>query len=255
MENFVTDAINIKTYPLSENDNIVVMLSRKNGLIRGVAKGVKRPKSKLGGRMQVLVANKLLLRKGRNLDTITQAQALNTFSKLRQDLDKLTYSMYLAEIVGIFCEENLNTEKIYDDFYVTLENISNADNKVQILLSVLKFQLHFMTSLGLGIELNNCLFCNAKIPENPLFSHTDGGVVCLRCQDKILQKIKIPTKVRDFLNELSCVEVFKKTKYYDLANEKVTQICFNLLKQYIQRQSSKKIKSLGVFENAGAFNF
>ncbi|MBQ2611996.1 recombination protein O N-terminal domain-containing protein, partial [bacterium] len=81
MQNFTTDAINLKTYPLSDSDKIIVMYSKDKGLIKGVAKGVKRPKSKLGARMDLLVANKLMLYKGKNLDTICQAVALNTFNK------------------------------------------------------------------------------------------------------------------------------------------------------------------------------
>ena len=58
MNNFVTDAINLKSYNLSESDKIIVMYSKDKGLIRGVAKGVQKPKSKLGARMDLLVANK-----------------------------------------------------------------------------------------------------------------------------------------------------------------------------------------------------
>ena len=70
MQNYSTDAINIKTYPISEYDNIVVMFSKDMGLIRGVAKGVKRPKSKLGAASQALVANSLVMSQRRNLDII-----------------------------------------------------------------------------------------------------------------------------------------------------------------------------------------
>ena len=66
MNNFVTDAINLKAYNLSEADKIIVMYSKDKGLIRGVAKGVKKPKSKLGARMDLLVANKLMLYKGKH---------------------------------------------------------------------------------------------------------------------------------------------------------------------------------------------
>ena len=62
---FVTDAINLKAYNLSESDKIIVMYSKDKGLIRGVAKGVKKPKSKLGARMDLLVANTLMLHKGK----------------------------------------------------------------------------------------------------------------------------------------------------------------------------------------------
>ena len=90
---FVCDAINLKSYPLSESDKIVVMYSKEKGLIKGVAKGVKKPKSRLGARMDSLVANRLMLNKGRNMNTICQAEALNAVSKSRKDVDKLCYSI------------------------------------------------------------------------------------------------------------------------------------------------------------------
>ena len=53
MQNFTTDAINLKSYNLSESDKIIVMYSKDKGIIRGVAKGVKKSTSKLGGRMDI----------------------------------------------------------------------------------------------------------------------------------------------------------------------------------------------------------
>ncbi|MBE7706315.1 MAG: DNA repair protein RecO [Cyanobacteria bacterium SIG30] len=247
MENFVTDAINIKTYPLSEHDNIVLMFSRQ-GLIKGVAKGVKRPKSKLGARMQVLVANKLMLHKGRNLDTICQAQALNTFNKLRYDFDKLSYGMYLGELVSIFCKENSNSEEIYDIFYMTLEKISESSSKTEILLYVLKFQLKFMQILGYGIELKKCSICGCTIEENPIFLVDEGCVLCKKCEYKSLNKTKIPTKIRDFLSTIMDAKIEDKTIYDELVNEKICKTCFDLLKKYIDKQSPTSIKTLKILE-------
>ncbi len=246
MEDFVTDAINIKTYPLSENDNIVLMLTRQKGLIRGVAKGVKRPKSKLGARMQILVANKLMLRKGRNLNTISQAQAINTFNKLRSDLDKLTYSMYLAELISAFCEENAASEDIYELFYSVLEQISLSNSKTAILLNVLKFQLKFMQVLGYGVELNSCLMCGCEVIEDTIFSITQGGIVCEMCQDKTGYKTKMPKKILGFLKEILGADINTKTKYDDIVNDIVCERCFGLLKRYIESRSPKRIKSLDV---------
>ena len=58
-------------------------------LIKGVAKGIKKPKSKLGARMDLLVANSLQLLKGRSMDTILQAQTVNHFRKTREDVQLL----------------------------------------------------------------------------------------------------------------------------------------------------------------------
>ena len=84
-EQFTTNVINLKSYNISEADKIMVMYSKDNGLIKGVAKGIKKPKSKLGARMDLLVANSLQLLKGRSMDTIIQAQTLNNFKKTREN--------------------------------------------------------------------------------------------------------------------------------------------------------------------------
>ena len=78
-ESFTVDSINLKSYPLNENDKIIVMYSKEYGLMRAVAKGIKKSKSKLGASMDMMVANKILLSQGKNLDIICQAQGLNSF--------------------------------------------------------------------------------------------------------------------------------------------------------------------------------
>mgnify|MGYP002770368043 CR=1 FL=1 len=97
MNNYVTEAINLKSYNLNDADKIIVMYSKDNGLIKGVAKGIKKPKSKLGARMDLLVANSLQLLKGRSMDTIVQAQTVNHFRKTREDMDKLMLSSYISQ--------------------------------------------------------------------------------------------------------------------------------------------------------------
>lgn len=151
---FITDAINLKSYNLSESDKIIVMYSKEKGLIRGVAKGVKKPKSKLGARMDLLVANTLMLHKGKNLDTICQAEVVNSFYKTRQDIDKICYSMYVTEVVHNFgIEDDPCSSIIYDLLYKTLNAISKAESKVEILLAVIKFQLKMMVESGFQLNL------------------------------------------------------------------------------------------------------
>ena len=170
MNNFVTDAINLKAYNLSEADKIIVMYSKDKGLIRGVAKGVKKPKSKLGARMDLLVANKLMLYKGKNLDRICQAEALNTFHKTRQNMDKIFYSMYISEVVSNFgVEDDPCSNEVYDLLYKALDKISNAADIVEIMIAVIKFQLKMMLISGLGLEFDTCLCCGHNIKEENMF--------------------------------------------------------------------------------------
>ena len=250
MNNFVTDAINLKSYNLSESDKIIVMYSKEKGLIRGVAKGVKKPKSKLGARMDLLIANKLMLYRGKNLDRICQAEALNTFNKTRQNMDKIFYSMYITEIVNNFgVEDDPCSNEIYDILYKALDKISNADDIVEVLISVIKFQLKMMQIAGFGIELDSCLCCEKHIgDENMYFSSQMGGIICSECNEKYKIQTVLHYKLRDFLNACLQYDFDYVSEYDKKANEKVCNVCFELLKEYINKHSSKKFNSTNLLQ-------
>lgn len=250
METFVTDAINLKSYNLSESDKIMVMYSRDRGLIRGVAKGVKKPKSKLGARMDLLVANKLMLHKGRNLDTISQAEALNTFNATRRNMDKIFYSMYISEVVNNFgIEDDPCSSVVYDLLYEALSTISKADDKVKIIIAVLKFQLKMMRVSGFSLELDKCLCCGNPIEnESMYFSGRLGGVVCKECNSHYGLTDVMHYKLRDFLSVLANSEFDSTSEYEEKANEKICLVSFELLKSYINAHSVKKFNSTTILQ-------
>lgn len=248
MNNLVTDAINLKSYNLSEADKIVVMYSKEKGLIRCVAKGVKRPKSKLGARMDSLIANRIMLHEGKNLGTICQAEALNTFKDSRKDFDKLTYSSYISEVVSIFgVEDDPSSKEIYELFYKALDRISNSKSKKDVMIAVIKFQLKMMLIAGFGLEFDSCLCCREQIlDEDMYFSIQMGGVVCAECNETLGVKLRLHHKMRDFLQAMMQFDFNYESDFDKKATEKVCDVCLNLLNEFIQSHSSKKIKSLSV---------
>ncbi|MBW4466824.1 MAG: DNA repair protein RecO [Pegethrix bostrychoides GSE-TBD4-15B] len=90
--------INLKSSPLGESDRLLTILSSEYGLLRAVAPGARKHRSSLGGRSSLFVVNQLLIAKGRSLDKIVQAESLQSFPKISQDLAKLTAAQYLAEL-------------------------------------------------------------------------------------------------------------------------------------------------------------
>lgn len=253
--NFVTDAINLKSYNLSESDKIVVMYSKDKGLIRGVAKGVKKTKSKLGARMDLLVANTLMLHKGRNLNTICQAEVVNSFYKTRQDMDKICYSMYVTEVVNNFgIEEDPCSENVYNLLYSTLDTISTAGSKVEIMLAVIKFQLKMMIESGFSIELDKCLCCHNEVgDETMFFVPALGGIVCSHCAEHIRHnKKQMPYKLRDFFKQMAINGFDVSGEYEQKANEKVCQVTFEVLKEYIMLKSPKKFNSTNILQEIPA---
>ena len=252
MTNITTDAINLKSYNLKESDKIVVMYTKEYGIVKGVAKGVKKPKSKLGARMDSLVANKVMLYKGKNLDTICQAESLNTFKKTRQDLDKLVYSSYISEIVSIFgVEDDPSSKEVYELFYKALDRIANAKTKKDAMIAVIKFQLKMMLIVGFGLELDSCLCCREQILDNDMyFSVQMGGVICEECNETLGVKLKLHHKMRDFLQAMMQFDFNYESEYDKKATNKVCEVCFNLLNEYIQSHSNKKIKTISIMKES-----
>ena len=250
MNNYVTEAINLKSYNLNDADKIIVMYSKDNGLIKGVAKGIKKPKSKLGARMDLLVANTLQLLKGRSMDTIIQAQTVNNFKKTREDFDKLMYSSYISELVMNFGEgSEAASKEIYDLLYKALNRISDAEEKKDALIAVIKFQLKLLLIMGFCVELDTCLCCRERVlDEEMYFSSKMGGIVCIECNEHLGVNLKMHHKIRDFLEAMLQFDFDYESDYDKKATEKVCQVCFNLLDDYIKTHTNKKTKSLKVLQ-------
>ena len=246
MNNYVTEAINLKSYNLNDADKIIVMYSRENGLIKGVAKGIKKPKSKLGARMDLLVANSLQLLKGRSMDTIIQAQTINHFKKTREDFDKLMISSYISEVVMNFGEgSEAASEEVYNLLYKALNRITNATNKKEILIAAIKFQLKMLLIMGFCVELDTCLCCREQVLEEEMFfSSSMGGIICKECNEQLGVKLKMHHKIRDFLQAMLQFDFDYESEYDQKATEKVCQVCFDLLDEYLKIHTNKRQKSV-----------
>ena len=244
-KNYTTDAINLRSYDLSDADKIIVMYSKDKGLMRSVAKGVKRPKSKLGARMDSLIANTLMFSRGRNLDTICQAQTINPFRKIREDMLKLMFSAYISEIVANYgLEDDPSSEETYKLLYSALEKISSAIEKKDVIIAVIKFQLKMMLISGIIPEFDTCLCCGKRIlNEEMYFSKERGGVFCIECNSKYHIPLKMHNKIREFLVAMLQFDFNYESDYDKKATDKICIVCFNLLKEYLASHSDKKFKS------------
>ena len=110
---YKTEAIVLKRRAQGEADSIFTLYTPNLGKIRVVARGVRKPKSKLGGHLEPLTRSALVLAKGQNLDIITQVQTIEPFLPLRDDLWRTGCALYAAELVDQFCAEQSENYHIY----------------------------------------------------------------------------------------------------------------------------------------------
>ena len=94
------DGIVLRTHKLAEADRVVVLLCAERGKVRAVAKGVRKPTSRLGGRLEPMSHVAIQLYEGRGeLHTVSQVETIDHFRTVRDDLDRLTKGLALLEVV------------------------------------------------------------------------------------------------------------------------------------------------------------
>ena len=104
----------LRTYRLGEADRIIVLLTHEHGKVRAVAKGVRRTASRFGGRLEPLSHVSLILWQGRgDLDVINQAEVIDNFRGVRQDLDRVTKGLSLLEVADQLAQERHADPRLY----------------------------------------------------------------------------------------------------------------------------------------------
>jgi DNA repair protein RecO (recombination protein O) len=174
-----TEAVVLKGYDFGEADRILTFYTPHVGKLRAIAKGVRRTKSRKAGHLDLFMRSSLLLARGRQLDIVTQAETIESFREMRDDLMRSTYCHYVAELVDAFTGENLANQPVYDLTVTTFRRLATAQD---LALAVRSFELQLLGMTGYRPQLRRCLACDSVIePRINRFSARMGGVLCPDC--------------------------------------------------------------------------
>ncbi|HEY9674582.1 MAG TPA: DNA repair protein RecO [Waterburya sp.] len=203
--------INLKSMPLGEADKLLTILTREFGLIRVVAPGARKQNSKLGGRSGLFVVNELLVAKGRSLDKITQAETLESYPKLSQNLAKLAASQYLAEVVLCHALSEQPQEELYELFNEhlrRLESLPNTEGSQPEASSVLAHLsqgvFHLLALAGIAPQVRVCCITQDALQPDLTdpnwrvgFSVDAGGTVSLAVHELGVERADPPAQSRE----------------------------------------------------------
>ena len=174
-----TPAVILKRTDLGEADRIVTFFSRDVGKIRAVAKGVRRTTSRSAGHLEPFTLSDVMFAVGRELDVISQADTLEAFREIREDLELTTHAYYLAEVVDLLTEDRLENRDVFDTLVEGLHSLRATHDPRMVLIV---FHLRLLEALGYRPELRECVSCRATIePNRNHFSALLGGVLCPAC--------------------------------------------------------------------------
>jgi DNA repair protein RecO (recombination protein O) len=168
----------LRSFPFGEADKVVVLLSPNNGKLRTVAKGVRKTKSRFGGRLETFSHVDLVLYEGRNLDTITQVSMIEPFHDLRKDLDSVVAAATMVEIADGVAQENESSVRLFLLLQRGLRALDAGPMHPDLVTS---FLLKAAETIGVAPSLDRCASCG-RTEELRRFSFAAGGVLCERCR-------------------------------------------------------------------------
>jgi len=168
----------LRSYPFGEADKVVIILSPNRGKLRTVAKGVRKTKSRFGGRLETLTHVDLVLYEGKNLDMITQVSIIEAFPVLRGDLDRVIAAGTMIEVADFVAQEDEPTLRLFLLLQRGLRALDAGEPHPDLLTGYL---LKAAEIVGVAPALTHCAGCGV---EHGLtrFSFGAGGALCDRCR-------------------------------------------------------------------------
>ena len=164
----------LRTYKLGEADRVVSFLTRERGKVRAVAKGVRKTRSRFGGRLEPASHVELLLYEGRGeLDIVSQAETIDHFRPLRDDLDRLARAVSMLEAADQLALEHQPNRRLYEMLVGALRTLAAQDAP----LVVPGFFLKALALEGFRPQVDACVACGSA---GPLVSWAleEGGLRC-----------------------------------------------------------------------------
>jgi DNA repair protein RecO (recombination protein O) len=190
-----------------EADRLLVLYSREAGKLRAVAKGVRKLRSRKAGHLEPFTRVMLMLARGRDFWIVTQAETVDAYLPVREDLVRTGYAAYVIELLDRFTFEEGANRGLYQLLTDTLERVSMLPDPF---VAVRYYEIRLLDLLGFRPELTHCVRCEVEIrPENQYFDALHGGAVCPRCIDRT------PTARPISMNALKHLRHFQRSSFRD----------------------------------------
>ena len=176
---FRVEALVLRHRDIGEADRLLWLYTRQYGKLRVRAKGVRKTLSRKAGHLEPMTHVALQLARTRGLPLVTQAETLDAFLSLREDLTSMGYALYVLELLERFTFDEETHPELYYLGVQTLRRLQDADDSR---LPVRYYEMRLLDLLGFRPQLFQCVQCGAVIqPEAQYFAFLLGGVLCPRC--------------------------------------------------------------------------
>jgi DNA repair protein RecO (recombination protein O) len=241
-----TEAIVLKSLKFGDTSKIVTLYTKDYGKIKVMAKGIRKPKSRLAGTQETLSHIQIVFYKKLTTEIylLSQAEIIKPFQKITKDLSRYAFASGILELLDKLITGEESNPELFELTLNTLSFMESCPPK-SLEKSFLFFVLRLADILGYKPKFDRCIVCNKIISDKfILFSPEKGGIVCQRCaredqaylrlsKDSIKSALKLQTIGLDKLDS------------YNISKEElreITNVVLNLLEYHTGR--GRELKSL-----------
>ncbi len=177
---YTTEAIVLTRFDLGEADRVLTLITPTVGKLKAIAKGIRRPTSRLGGSLEPFAELTVALARGRTFDVVTQVSVGHAWLKLRDSLEATATAWYLAELADRSLEERHPAPPLYALLRRAYELLDAGMAPGRV---ARWFEMHLLDELGQRPEVDRCVECDRMLESNERFRWVPplGGVLCERC--------------------------------------------------------------------------
>lgn len=176
------DAVVLRHADWGEADRLLTLYSREHGKLRAIAKGVRKIQSRKAGHLEPFTRATIMLAKGHDLWIVTQAEAIDLYQPIREELQKMGQAAYVVELLDRFTYEEGQNWQLYKLLTETLERLSTGEDDF---ISIRYYEMRLLELLGYRPLLFECAACGEDITARDQYFSADlGGVLCPKCANR-----------------------------------------------------------------------
>lgn len=228
------EGVVLRSYPFGEADRVVVLLSPRRGKLRTVARGVRRVRSRMRGRLEPFCRVELVLYRGRELDLITSVTVREFHPELRADLDRLLGASMMVNAVDAVAQPEQSSRSLYELLTAGLRVLTTAEDIPGLTTS---FLLQLAEVLGVAPAFDRCASCGGR-HDLARFSFEGGGVVCRRCQTR--GSVRLVGGVTELLGELARADL----RELPVTTTELSQQAMNVVCRFLETHLDRSFRPL-----------